>query len=231
MSELLQVWSNDQLTGATPPPPFSIPNNPNAKSLKINNQSKYWLLISKTNGSIDVDRIEPFSFLVIPFQPDLSISIDTKNGVAPTSSLIADHEFVDYSTINGILGYQKGSTQFNGAQTVDVNSAQITMTATNVTINNGGSHAFNDASGQTAAAGTAQTVLNAASSRSYLFFQNLSDTDMYVSLTGTATAGGAGSIWVQQYGGAIEFESSIIPTNALSVICSKSGKAFTCYYV
>lgn len=118
MSELIPIWNHEQLTGATTPPPFVIPNNPNAKTIKINNQSRYWLILTKTQSNIDVDRIEPFSFLIFPFEADLSLRIDTSGN--QESSLSPDKEFVDYSVINGFITYQKGSTQFNGAASVSI---------------------------------------------------------------------------------------------------------------
>jgi hypothetical protein len=118
MSELIPIWNHQQLTGATTPPPFVIPNNPNAKTIKINNQSRYWLILTKTQSNIDVDRIEPFSFLIFPFEADLSLRIDTSGN--QESSLSPDKEFVDYSVINGFITYQKGSTQFNGAASVSI---------------------------------------------------------------------------------------------------------------
>lgn len=231
MSELVSVWNNTQLAAGAPPPSFRIDNNPNARSLKINNQSRYWLLISKTQSNIPVDRMEPFSYLTLPYQPDLTIAIDTLDGVAPISSLAPDHQFVDYSTINGVLGYAKGSTQFSGSANVSVDSAQISMTATNVTVNNDGmSASLTDASSTIASANAAQTILSAQATRKYFFFQNLSDTDMYLNFGSVATIG-AGSMWIQAGGGAMIFENKICPNDSVSVICSAAGKGFTCKYV
>lgn len=230
MSELISIWKNSDLTGATLPPPFSIPNNPSARSIQINNQSKYWLILSKKQTGQDVLRMEPFSYQTMPTVPDLQLRIDT-DLANTSSSLTADNEFVDYSSIEGLITYQKGSTQFSGESTVNVSQAQVTMNATNVTLNNGGTFTLVDASGTIAAASTAQTVLAANSTRKYLLFQNVSDTDMFISLTGTAAINAAGSIWIQGGGGSMTFEDNVIAGNALSVICRTQGKAYTCYYV
>jgi hypothetical protein len=144
MSELISIWNSKQLVGAKTLPPFIIPNNPNARSIKINNQCRYWLLIGKANTSIIVDRIEPFSHLVFPYEPDISITIDNSGNNA--SSLNADLEFVDYSTINGYIGYQKGSTQFSGSSTVTIGgSVNIGNSQLNVGIV--GTPTFNIAAG------------------------------------------------------------------------------------
>jgi hypothetical protein len=144
MSELISIWNSKQLVGAKTLPPFIIPNNPNARSIKINNQCRYWLLIGKANTSIIVDRIEPFSHLVFPYEPDISIAIDNSGNNA--SSLNADLEFVDYSTINGYIGYQKGSTQFSGSSTVTIGgSVNIGNSQLNVGIV--GTPTFNIAAG------------------------------------------------------------------------------------
>lgn len=230
MSELISIWKNSDLTGAALPPPFSIPNNPTAHSIQINNQSRYWLILSKQQTGQDVLRMEPFSYQTMPTVPDLQVRIDTdlKNTI---SSLTADNEFVDYSSIEGVIAYQKGSTQFSGESTVNVSQAQVTLNATNVTINNGGTFTLLDSSGTIAAASVSQTVLAANATRKYLLFQNMSDTDMFISLTGTAVVNGAGSLWIQGGGGSMVFEDNVIAGNALSVICRTSGKSYTCYYV
>lgn len=231
MSELLSIWKNSDLTGATLPPPFSIPNNPSARSIQINNQSRYWLILSKKQTGQDVLRMEPFSYQTMPTVPDLQLRIDTSL-TNKASSLSSDNEFVDYSSIEGVISYQKGSTQFSGAQTVDVSSAQITMTASNVAVNNGGSGPLTDASGNIVTANSSQTVLPVNNNRKYLLFQNLSDTDMYVNFGATATIG-SGSIWIGPAGGSIEFGGGFgfCPSNDLNVICYAAGKSFTCKYM
>lgn len=126
MSELLSIWNSNDLAGGTTPAPFAIPNNPNARTLKINNQSRFWLLLTRTQSNINVDRIEPFSFLIIPFESDLSLSIDTSINVP--SSLTPDNEFVDYSAITGgTVGYLKGSTMFSGDLNSLISNDQLTV--------------------------------------------------------------------------------------------------------
>jgi hypothetical protein len=228
MSELTPIWNNTDLAGATAPAPYAIPNNPNAKSLIINNQSRYWLIISQTQTNIKVDRVEPFSYLTLPFEGDLSLSVDTEKG---KSSLAPDYQFVDFSAINGIVGYQKGSTQFSGASTVDISNASVGITATTVTVNNDGlSSPLTDGSGTIATANTSQTALAANATRKYLLFQNISDTDMFINFGAAATTG-AGSLWIQGLGGSIVFEDFACPTDAVNVLCAVSGKAYTIKYV
>lgn len=120
MSELLRIWNNNQLLlGGSPPPPFTIPNNPSAKTLKINNQSRYWLLLSNS-ASVNIDRIEPFSFLTMPIQNDITLSVDVSMNLS--SALIPDNQYVEYSSMSSIVAYQKGSIQFSGTSLNDVSS-------------------------------------------------------------------------------------------------------------
>lgn len=231
MSELISIWKNSDLTGATLPPPFSIPNNPSARSIQINNQSKYWLILSKKQTGQDVLRMEPFSYQTMPTVPDLQIRIDT-DLANTSSSLNADNEFVDYSSIEGLITYQKGSTQFSGSSNVDINNASVGISATSVTVNNDGlSHSLTDASGTTVTANTSQMALNSNPNRKYLLFQNVSDTDMYINFGVAATSAGAGSLWIQALGGSIVFEDFACPTDSINVICSAAGKAYTIKYV
>lgn len=413
MSELLPIWDTSQLAaGANNISPFTIPNNPNARTLKINNQSRYWLLLNKVQSNVTVDRIEPFSYIVMPYEPDLGLAIDTTDAAA--SSLNPDLEFVDYSYINGIVQYMKGSTQFSGSSAVsiagdvqignsqldvsivgnptmnlapnsqveisgtpvmninsmpnvtvqggsiDVSSATIindqlpvsfiynaktTFTVPANTTNNIFTYQFlpngtmanvhhidvyivsangvtsystvgvaifanfsdghqvnasakfsithqgtnsdsadgqavignilqlsigqanattsdtitvylaidtnetaigttdgvyvkpfqaaiNDASGSTLTANVSQQVLGTASMRRYIFFQNISDTDMYIKLgnTGTIAVGGAGTILIPANGGSFVMEGSFVSNGYLFVICSAANKNYTCMY-
>lgn len=229
MSELTPIWNNNDLTAATPPATYAISNNPNARSLIINNQSRYWLIISQTQTNIKVDRVEPFSYLTLPFEGDLSLSVDAEKG---KSSLSPDYQFVDYSAINGVVGYQKGSTQFSGSSSVSIENASVGITATTVTVNNDSlSHGLTDGSGTIATANTSQTALVANATRKYLLFQNVSDTDMYINFGAAATIAGAGSLWIQALGGSLVFEDFACSTDAVNVICSASGKAYTIKYV
>lgn len=113
MAELLPIWNSTDLSGAATLRPFPIPNNPNARGLKINNQSRYWILIQKTATGQNVDRIEPFSYITMPFESDISLAIDTSEPLQ--NSLTPDTEFVDFSTLNVNIGYTKGSTLFSGS--------------------------------------------------------------------------------------------------------------------
>jgi len=79
-----------------------------------------------------------------------------------------------------------------------------------------------DKSGTIASAGAAQTLAAQNSARSALLFQNISDTDIWLSETGTATASTAGSFKVAA-GSFYEVRTN----RAISIICTSSGKAFT----
>lgn len=177
MSELLPIWNNVDLTGGSTPPPFTIPNNPNAATLKINNQSRYWLILYKAQSNIDVDRIEPFSFLIMPNQADIALKIDTTGNAS--SSLQPDKEFVDYSTINGAINYFKGSTQFNGSASVSIaGSVNIANSQMNVSIM--GTPTF------TLAAGTSVSISNPTFQISSMPAVNLA-AGTTVNITGTPT--------------------------------------------
>lgn len=143
MSELTPIWDNTDLTGATLPLPYKIPNNPNAKTIKLNNQSRYWLIISQTNSGKQLDRIEPFSFIIFPYEPDLTLSIDTIN-IVQESTLTPDKEFIDYTTFGVTVGYQKGSTLFSGATP----SIITAMTSKQINIMQQGSNGASLSSGQ-----------------------------------------------------------------------------------
>lgn len=353
MAELLQIWgNNDLLLGASAPPaPYNIPNVPSAKTLKINNQSRNWLMLSRTGDSIIIDRVEPFSFLIMPFKPDLTLSVDVTK--KQSTSLIPDNQYVDYTTMEELVSYQKGSIQFSGASLSDVSSIyngiagytfpagtttqsiefpflppgnmvdfhkgyfyisssngvaytiqQITCAAQfgqNDFLNITGSPVYTplkiannmfsvngapmianvinmvitvpsnlsapdpidlyylidaadtaietppgfgvqvqptstnmlDGSGIITLANVSQQILanDTSNSRRYIFFQNLSDTDMYINFSDPATVGAFGNIWVAPAGGSISFEAGFCPVDALSVICSVAGKYFTLKYV
>lgn len=85
-----------------------------------------------------------------------------------------------------------------------------------------------NASGTITTGGTAQTVLALDEKRRYLFFQNISDTVMYVNFDAVATSTG-NSIKVDA-GGWLEYEQNIIPWTAMSVLCATTGKAFVLKY-
>lgn len=83
-----------------------------------------------------------------------------------------------------------------------------------------------DASSTITLGGTSQEVLAANSARTGILFQNISNTDMYLNTTGTATTG-AGSYLIKADGGAYETPIGIKDSLAISVLCSTTGKAFT----
>jgi len=85
---------------------------------------------------------------------------------------------------------------------------------------------YTDASSTITTGGTAQTILAANSARTGISFQNISDTDMYLNTTGTATAG-AGSYLIKA-GGTYVTDYGAKDSQAVSLLCATTGKAFTC---
>lgn len=84
-----------------------------------------------------------------------------------------------------------------------------------------------DRSGTITAGGTAQQVMALNTSRYGFCFMNISDTDMYICFTGTATAG-AGSLKIPA-GALYETMPAGVPVGAVSVFCATTGKAFTAW--
>lgn len=84
---------------------------------------------------------------------------------------------------------------------------------------------YTDRSSSIATGGTAQPAMAANVNREDYLFQNISDTDMYISFTGTASTG-AGSVLVPSKGTASP-ENGFVSTQALSVYCASSGKVYT----
>ena len=76
-----------------------------------------------------------------------------------------------------------------------------------------------------AAGNTAQLITAAATKRKWLFFQNLSDTDMYIGIGYVPTT--SNGMFIAKSGGNIRFEV-YVPTDALYVLCASSSKAFVC---
>ena len=74
----------------------------------------------------------------------------------------------------------------------------------------------------TAAAGT-QSVMSANESRTYLVFQNISDTVMNINFGATALT--TNSITVQP-GGSVTFNSAWVPSQQVFLRCSSTGKEF-----
>jgi hypothetical protein len=92
-----------------------------------------------------------------------------------------------------------------------------------------GRKSLTDRSGTIATGGTSQLVAPDNSSvgeRTYLLFQNVSDTDMWINSGGVATAG-AGSIKIVA-GSGFTWDAGFVPTGILHVLCATGGKAFTC---
>ncbi len=87
-------------------------------------------------------------------------------------------------------------------------------------------HVSGNASGSITTANIPQTLSSQNYNRWFFLFANLSDTDMWLSLFGSGI--GAGSIRVPA-GQSFTFPSGGIPANPVSVTCSASGKAFTCW--
>lgn len=73
-----------------------------------------------------------------------------------------------------------------------------------------------------------KTVIAATNaSRTYLMFQNNSDTTMYLYL-GAGTPSDTNSIKVNA-GGSVTFNGSWVPDSIVQVRCSSASKAFACY--
>jgi hypothetical protein len=62
-----------------------------------------------------------------------------------------------------------------------------------------------------------------SANRRYLFFQNISDTDMYINFGATATYD---DLLVVKNGGTIVFETTFVPTDSLNVVCSAPSKKY-----
>jgi hypothetical protein len=69
---------------------------------------------------------------------------------------------------------------------------------------------------------SSQEVMPANESRVYLVFQNISDTIMHINFGAAATAD-SNSIRVNA-GGSVTFNGGWVPSQAVNVICSSSGK-------
>jgi hypothetical protein len=78
-------------------------------------------------------------------------------------------------------------------------------------------------SGSIAAGNTAQVLMTANPDRKWFFFQNLSDTDMYLGLGYVPTT--TNSIMVAKAGSSLKLEAFVV-TDAVYVLCSAANKAF-----
>jgi len=74
--------------------------------------------------------------------------------------------------------------------------------------------------------GTAQTILAANTARTGVTFYNVSDTKMWLNNTGLATAG-AGSFPIEA-GGSYVTDYGAKDSQAISILCATTGKAYTC---
>ena len=78
-------------------------------------------------------------------------------------------------------------------------------------------------SGTITAGGTAQVLAPANLSRAGFWFQNVSDTDMWINELGNAAASQPS---IKVPAGAM-YEFPVVPGTALSVFCATTGKAFS----
>jgi hypothetical protein len=85
--------------------------------------------------------------------------------------------------------------------------------------------ALTDRSGTIAAGGTAQQVAAANATRKYLFFQNNSDTDMWINF-GVVAVANQPSILVKA-GANYENPAHFCQNALISVMCATTGKTFT----
>lgn len=82
-----------------------------------------------------------------------------------------------------------------------------------------------DRSGTITTGGTAQEVAAALATRKYFFFQNHSDTVMWINF-GTTAVADQPSIQVP-VGSTFTMQDSFVSTQSISVICATTGKKFT----
>lgn len=80
-------------------------------------------------------------------------------------------------------------------------------------------------SGTITAGGTSQLVAAAHPDRNYFYFQNISDTIMYLNLTTPATTS---CIPVASGGGSFVWDN-FVPNNPIHVFCAVTGKAFIAF--
>lgn len=94
-------------------------------------------------------------------------------------------------------------------------------------VNLGSPVTWTNRSGTITTGGTSQQIAAALSSRRGFWFQNVSDTVMYIQEGGSATAGQP-SIMVAANGGYYESPAHGSTTGTLNVTCATTGKAFSC---
>lgn len=67
------------------------------------------------------------------------------------------------------------------------------------------------------------SVLSQNTTRQYLLFQNLSDTDMNINFGAAASSS---TMLIPKNGGGIVFETGLVPTDAVNLICTAASKAY-----
>ncbi len=83
---------------------------------------------------------------------------------------------------------------------------------------------LDDASGSITTGGTSQVVVAENFDRSYLLFQNHSDTDMWLNF-GAAAVAGQPSIKIPA---GVAYTPSFVDNRSVNVLCATTGKQFTC---
>jgi len=86
--------------------------------------------------------------------------------------------------------------------------------------------ALTNRSGTITAGGSDQQIAASNSSRHFFFFQNVSDTDMWINFGAVANADQP-SILVKP-NGSMRIDGSFLPSGAVHVFCATTGKSFTC---
>jgi len=86
---------------------------------------------------------------------------------------------------------------------------------------------YTDASSTITLGGTAQAILAVNSMRTGISFMNISDADMYLNNTATATSG-AGSFLIKANGGTYVTDHGAKDSQEISILCATTGKSFTC---
>jgi len=94
-----------------------------------------------------------------------------------------------------------------------------------IKVSGGSQGPFTSRSGTIASANTSQAVVAANLSRNFFFFQNISDTDMYL---GIGAAASTSSMLIPKNGGGMGFDV-FVPTNAINVLCTAQGKNFVAF--
>lgn len=99
-------------------------------------------------------------------------------------------------------------------------SGSISATATPIGVT------LTDGSGDITTGGTSEQVFASNADRCLLTVQNVSDADMWVDF-GTAAVADQPSLFLPAGGAALCFESGVVPTESVNIICSTTGKPYT----